>query len=81
MIPFLFPFSRGLLFPLVALDKINHNFFLLLCSGYDFGYLLKLLINQNLPAEESDFFELLRIYFPSIYDVKVSYYIIWNIIF
>ena len=24
MIPFLFPFSRGLLFPLVALDKIYH---------------------------------------------------------
>ena len=23
MIPFLFPFSRGLLFPLVALDKIS----------------------------------------------------------
>lgn len=39
-------------------------------SGYDFGYLLKLLTDQNLPAEESDFFELLRIYFPTIYDVK-----------
>ncbi|XP_064079532.1 CCR4-NOT transcription complex subunit 7-like [Macrobrachium nipponense] len=39
-------------------------------SGYDFGYLLKLLTNQNLPAEESDFFEMLRLYFPSIYDVK-----------
>ena len=25
MIPFLFPFSRGLLFPLVALDKIINN--------------------------------------------------------
>jgi len=40
------------------------------CSGYDFGYLLKLLIDQNLPAEEAEFFELLRIYFPCIYDVK-----------
>ncbi|CAL1300706.1 unnamed protein product [Larinioides sclopetarius] len=39
-------------------------------SGYDFGYLLKLLTDQNLPAEESEFFELLRIYFPTIYDVK-----------
>uniref|UniRef100_T1IQB6 poly(A)-specific ribonuclease n=1 Tax=Strigamia maritima TaxID=126957 RepID=T1IQB6_STRMM len=39
-------------------------------SGYDFGYLLKLLIDQNLPSEEVDFFDLLRIYFPSIYDVK-----------
>jgi len=39
-------------------------------SGYDFGYLLKVLTNQNLPSEESDFFDLLRIYFPCIYDVK-----------
>lgn len=39
-------------------------------SGYDFGYLLKLLRNQNLPAEESEFFELLRLFFPTIYDVK-----------
>jgi hypothetical protein len=47
-------------------------------SGYDFGYLLKLLTDQNLPQEESEFFELLRIYFPTIYDVKVNlhcYYI------
>ena len=42
-------------------------------SGYDFGYLLKLLTDQNLPQEESEFFELLRIYFPTIYDVKVIF--------
>lgn len=39
-------------------------------SGYDFGYMLKLLTNQELPSEESVFFDLLRIYFPTIYDVK-----------
>jgi hypothetical protein len=39
-------------------------------SGYDFGYLLKLLTNAELPSEESEFFELLKIYFPNIYDVK-----------
>ncbi|KAJ3081935.1 CCR4-NOT transcription complex subunit 7 [Quaeritorhiza haematococci] len=39
-------------------------------SGYDFGYLLKVLTCQALPAEESDFFELLKIYFPCIYDIK-----------
>jgi len=39
-------------------------------SGYDFGYLLKLLTNQNLPSEESEFFDLMRLYFPRIYDVK-----------
>lgn len=39
-------------------------------SGYDFGYLIKLLSNANLPEEEVDFFEILRLYFPVIYDVK-----------
>ncbi|XP_074603900.1 CCR4-NOT transcription complex subunit Pop2 [Brevipalpus obovatus] len=39
-------------------------------SGYDFGYLMKICTDQNLPTEESEFFELLRIYFPCIYDVK-----------
>ncbi|XP_071951500.1 CCR4-NOT transcription complex subunit 7-like [Antedon mediterranea] len=39
-------------------------------SGYDFAYLLKSLTGLNLPSEESEFFELLRIYFPGIYDVK-----------
>lgn len=40
-------------------------------SGYDFGYLLKLLTDQHLPQDESDFFESLRLYFPTVYDVKV----------
>eukprot|EP00246_Nothoceros_aenigmaticus_P015809 TRINITY_DN6824_c0_g1_i2.p1 TRINITY_DN6824_c0_g1~~TRINITY_DN6824_c0_g1_i2.p1 ORF type:complete len:273 (-),score=37.62 TRINITY_DN6824_c0_g1_i2:498-1316(-) len=39
-------------------------------SGYDFGYLLKLLTCQNLPASEADFFNLLRAYFPTVYDIK-----------
>ncbi|TPX59444.1 hypothetical protein PhCBS80983_g02461 [Powellomyces hirtus] len=39
-------------------------------SGYDFGYLLKLLTCQPLPPEEADFFDILRIYFPCIYDIK-----------
>jgi len=39
-------------------------------SGYDFGYMLRMLTDMNLPEEEEDFFEILRIYFPSIYDVK-----------
>ncbi|XP_025088355.1 CCR4-NOT transcription complex subunit 7-like [Pomacea canaliculata] len=39
-------------------------------SGYDFGYMLKILTGENLPAEENAFFELLRIYFQNIYDVK-----------
>lgn len=39
-------------------------------SNYDFGYMIKLLTNLPLPAEEQEFFELIRIYFPNIYDVK-----------
>jgi len=39
-------------------------------SGYDFGYLLKVLTNKALPTEESEFFELLNAYFPYIYDIK-----------
>lgn len=39
-------------------------------SGYDYGYLLKLLTTQGLPSDEKTFFELLNIYFPTIYDIK-----------
>ena len=39
-------------------------------SGYDFGYLIKLLTCSPLPAEEPRFFELLHTYFPAIYDIK-----------
>merc|ERR1719162_759608 len=39
-------------------------------SGYDFGYLLKLLTCSPLPSEENVFFDLLHTYFPYIYDIK-----------
>jgi CCR4-NOT transcription complex subunit 7/8 len=39
-------------------------------SGYDYGYLLKLLTTVELPVDEKGFFELLRIYFPTIFDIK-----------
>ncbi|CAM9694547.1 unnamed protein product [Chrysoparadoxa australica] len=39
-------------------------------SGYDFGYLLKVLTNQDLPVHEAQFFELLKLYFPTLYDIK-----------
>lgn len=39
-------------------------------SGYDFGYLLKILMNEPLPAEEAEFFDLLKIFFPNLYDIK-----------
>ena len=39
-------------------------------SGYDFGYLLNLLTNQDLPKTENEFFDILKIFFPCVYDVK-----------
>ncbi|XP_050051744.1 uncharacterized protein [Dermacentor andersoni] len=39
-------------------------------SCYDFAYMMKLLTGDNLPACDVEFFELLEIYFPAIYDLK-----------
>jgi len=39
-------------------------------SGYDFGYLLKVLTCRALPLEEDNFFAQLKLYFPQIYDIK-----------
>lgn len=52
---------------IVLMDNIK---WLSFHSGYDFGYLLKLLTDQPLPEEEVEFFELLRLYFPTIFDIK-----------
>lgn len=39
-------------------------------SGYDFGYFVKLLTAESLPTSEELFFEKLRKWFPTIYDIK-----------
>lgn len=39
-------------------------------SGFDFGYLLKILTCAPLPSKEDEFFALLQLYFPVIYDIK-----------
>ncbi|KAL6332016.1 hypothetical protein AAG906_020373 [Vitis piasezkii] len=39
-------------------------------SGYDFGYLLKLLRCKNLPDTQAGFFNLINMYFPVLYDIK-----------
>ncbi|KAH7847569.1 hypothetical protein Vadar_027680 [Vaccinium darrowii] len=39
-------------------------------SGYDFGYLLKLLTRRNLPDTQEGFFDLINTYFPVVYDIK-----------
>ena len=52
---------------IVLLDNVK---WLSFHSVYDFGYLLSILTNLNLPEQETDFFENLKLYFPNIYDVK-----------
>ena len=39
-------------------------------SGYDFGYLMHLLLGTPLPQGEVEFFELMKICFPVMYDIK-----------
>ncbi|KAE9452163.1 hypothetical protein C3L33_15936, partial [Rhododendron williamsianum] len=39
-------------------------------SGYDFGYLLKLLTCRDLPDTQAGFFDLINMYFPMLYDIK-----------
>ncbi|KAJ7569115.1 hypothetical protein O6H91_01G061300 [Diphasiastrum complanatum] len=39
-------------------------------SAYDFGYLLKMLTRRKLPAGQADFFNLMNLFFPTVYDVK-----------
>ncbi|EFW99305.1 ccr4-not core complex subunit [Grosmannia clavigera kw1407] len=39
-------------------------------GGYDFGYLTKLLHCKPLPTDEIEFDQIMKLYFPSTYDVK-----------
>ncbi|OCT54933.1 CCR4-NOT transcription complex subunit 7 [Cladophialophora carrionii] len=39
-------------------------------SGYDFGYLIKLMICQPLPADEAQFHTLIEKFFPALFDIK-----------
>lgn len=39
-------------------------------SGYDFGYLLKILTCQALPETQPGFFALINMYFPVVFDIK-----------
>ena len=40
-------------------------------GSYDFAYLLKLLRNENLPEEEKEYIDKLKVYFPEYYDVRM----------
>ena len=39
-------------------------------SSYDFAYLIKILTCRDLPNTEAEFVELLRIFFPNVFDIK-----------
>ena len=39
-------------------------------SGYDFGYLMKLMLCRPLPDDETEFHSLLTIFFPKLFDIK-----------
>ena len=36
----------------------------------DFCYMLRLVLNEDLPNDELDFLQTLKIYFPNLYDIK-----------
>jgi len=40
-------------------------------GSYDFGYILKILTNESLPSTLQEFTDLLSIYFPVVYDIKL----------
>ena len=52
---------------MVLMDNIHWISF---HSGYDFGYLLKVLTCNALPADEGDFFNMLSLFFPNRFDIK-----------
>lgn len=39
-------------------------------SGYDFGYLMRIMLNRMLPDNEAEFHQLLDKHFPSLFDIK-----------
>lgn len=39
-------------------------------SGYDFGYLVKIMACQQLPHDEEEYLKIVRMWFPRIYDIK-----------
>ena len=52
---------------LVLLDDVRWISF---HSGYDFGYLVKIMLCKPLPEDETEYRKLLSIFFPAIYDIK-----------
>jgi CCR4-NOT transcription complex subunit 7/8 len=55
---------------LVLLDDVTWITF---TGGYDLGYLLKTMTSVPLPPADSEFFDLLTTFFPSVYGTHLSY--------
>ena len=64
------PAEFGAIFMMSGLVLMNNVTWISFHSGYDFAYVLKVLTCAPLPEDEADFFELLKIYFPRIFDMK-----------
>jgi hypothetical protein len=54
--------GEGVHMPWDVLTRVN--------SGYDFGYLLKIVSCTALPPTETEFFDVLKVWFPCIYDIS-----------
>ncbi len=52
---------------LVFCEEVN---WLSFHSGYDFGYLIKLLSDDALPHDQNEFFEQVKTFFPKLWDIK-----------
>lgn len=64
------PFDFGALLMTSGLVLMDDVHWISFHSGYDFGYLMKIMLCKPLPDEEQEFHKLLKIFFPSLYDIK-----------
>lgn len=64
------PFEFGSLLISSGLVLLDDAHWVSFHSGYDFGYLMKIMLCAPLPENEEEFHKLLNIFFPSLYDIK-----------
>lgn len=64
------PFDFGALLISSGLVLVDDVHWISFHSGYDFGYLMKIMLCKPLPEDEKEFHKLLKIFFPSLYDIK-----------
>lgn len=64
------PLEFGALLMTSGMVLLNDVHWISFHSGYDFGYLMKIMLCKPLPEDEDEFHELLHIFFPALYDIK-----------